>query len=103
MSRLFDALAERFDDLDELKDVANHGMASGFGGFIYYNEIRKFFFEHEDEIEDYLYDTYGDDLAESMARRHTTINELINYKVWAVVETWAFERINELEESLVTA
>ena len=98
MSRLFDALEKRFDDVDELKDIYNHGMASGFGGFIYYNEIRTFFFEHEDEIEDYLYDTYGDELTESIARRHTTVNEIINYKVWAAVETWVGTRLSELEE-----
>ena len=97
MSRLFDALENRFDDVDELKDIYNHGMASGFGGFIYCNEIRTFFFEHEDEIEDYLYNNYGDELAESIARRHTTVNGIINYKVWAAVETWVSTRLSELE------
>ena len=59
MSRLFDALEERFTDLDEIKDVANHGCSGGVGGFIYYNEVRTFFFKYEDEIEDYIENIYG--------------------------------------------
>ena len=59
MSRLTDALDERFDDLDEMKDVVNHGMDAGFGGFIYYGETREFFFKYEDEILEVIEDDEG--------------------------------------------
>ena len=98
MSRLFDALEERFTDVEEIKDVYNPGCAAGVGGFIYYTETRKFFFEHEDEIEQYLYDTYGDDLIKDLAKTNDSINQLINAMVWCVVETYCGTRLSDLED-----
>ena len=43
-------------DIDELKDIVNHGMSGGVSGFIYYHETRAIFDEHDDEIQDYLSD-----------------------------------------------
>ena len=54
--RLKLALDTRFDDLDEVKDVANHGCGGGVSGFIYYYETSKFFDDYEDEIEEILFD-----------------------------------------------
>ena len=96
MSRLTDALDERFDDLDEVKDVANHGCAAGVGGFIYYNETREFFLKYEAEIEETLEALMGDDWLEVLAKRSdrgagtsaTDITTLINKMVWAVVEDY---------------
>ena len=99
MSRLFDALEERFTDVDEIKDVYNYGCSAGVGGFIYYSEVREFFFEHEDEIEQYLYDTYGDDLIKDLAKTNQSINQLINAMVWCAVETYCGTRLADLEES----
>ena len=50
---MHDALTARFDDIDEIRDVANYGCAAGVSGFIYYHETEKFFDEYEDEIYDY--------------------------------------------------
>jgi hypothetical protein len=36
---MFDALAERFDDMDECKDVAEYGCSAGVSGFIYSTEL----------------------------------------------------------------
>mgnify|MGYP003150135714 FL=1 len=102
-SRLTDALNERFTDLDEIKDVANHGCDAGVSGFIYYNETRKFFFEHEDEIEeqmDWIYcgDNYINELTD---RDRCTVNQLINKIVWIIVENYCQDRVNQAEESVV--
>ena len=99
MSRLTDALDERFDDLDEIKDVAKYGCQAGVSGFIYYNETRKFFFEHEDEIEeqmDYIYfgDNYIKDITED---DNCTVNQLINKIVWVIVEDYCQKRLGTLE------
>ena len=99
MSRLTDALDERFDDLDEVKDVANHGCSGGVGGFIYYKETRKFFFEHEDEIEDqmdelYFGDNYINEITDGDGH---TINTLINKIVWIIVEDYCQTRLQTLE------
>ena len=95
MSRLTDALDERFDDLDEVKDVANYGCGAGVSGFIYYNETRKFFFEHEDEIEDQMDELYfGDNyINEITDGDNTTVNCLINKIVWIIVEDYCRTRL----------
>ncbi len=49
-------LDERFTDIDEVRDITNHGMAAGWGGFIYSSELYDFFEKYEDEIDDYLYE-----------------------------------------------
>ena len=101
MSRLFDALEERFTDLDEIKDVANYGCSAGVGGFIYYGEVRKFFFEYEDEIEDYIDEIYGvtDFISET---KPSSVNQMINDLVWFAVESWCSYKASEAEE-LATA
>ena len=97
MSRLTKALDERFDDLDEIKDVVNHGCAAGVGGFIYYYETRKFFFEHEDEIEDIMDEIYGSEYIKHLDDA-CTVNNLINNIVWIVVENYCISRLEEAEE-----
>ena len=95
MSRLTDALDERFDDLDEVKDVANHGCVAGVGGFIYYSETRAFFLEHEDEIEEKMDELYfGDNyLKEITDDDAITINGLMNKIVWIIVEDYCQTRL----------
>ena len=90
MSRLTDALDERFDDLDEVKDVANYGCAAGVGGFIYYNETLDFFSKHQEDIEDTLQVLIGDNYIEVLSRGKgvITMRELINKMVWVIVEDY---------------
>ena len=90
MSRLTDALDERFTDLDEVKDVANYGCAAGVGGFIYYNETLDFFSKHQEDIEDTLQVLIGDNYIEVLSRGKgvITMTELINKMVWVIVEDY---------------
>ena len=101
MSRLTDALNERFTDLDEVKDVAKHGCQAGVSGFIYYSETRAFFFEHEDEIEKWMDELYfGDNyLKEITDDDRCTVNQLINKIVWIIVENYCQNKLNQAEES----
>ena len=103
MSRLTDALDERFTDLDEIKDVANHGCSGGVGGFIYYSETRAFFLEHEDDIEDWMDELYfGDNYIKEITDDDSiTVNGLMNKIVWIVVETYCQDKLNQGEESAV--
>ena len=83
---MHDALAARFTDADEIKDVANYGCAGGVSGFIYYSETEKFFDEYEDEIYDYLNDAgYS---MKNFVDTGSTIATLKNEMVWCVVELW---------------
>ena len=95
MSRLTDALDERFDDLDEVKDVANYGCGAGVGGFIYYSETRAFFLEYEDEIEERMDEIYfGDNYIKEITDDDTiTVNGLINKIVWIIVEDYCQTRL----------
>ena len=104
MSRLTNALDERFTDLDEIKDVAKHGCEAGVSGFIYYNETRKFFFEHEDEIEEIMDEIYfGDNYLKQITDDDScTVNQLINKIVWIIVENYCQSKLEEAEE-LATA
>jgi len=70
---LTDVLAERFTDMDEVRDIANHGCAMGVSGFIYYHETTKFFHDYEDDIEDVCYDTLGDDFMSIVAKNTTSV------------------------------
>ena len=103
MSRLTDALDERFDDIEEVKDVYNHGCGGGVGGFIYYSETRAFFFEHEDEIEAYVSQIYGDEIFQEIAKTNTSINQMINQMVWMVVEDYCACRWGKHEAALAAA
>ena len=92
MSRLDSALAARFTDLDEIKDVANYGCAGGVSGFIYYHETSEFFDEHEDEIYDVLNDAgYS---MKNFVDTGSTITSLKNEMVWCVVEMYCHGVIN---------
>jgi len=99
MSRLTDALDERFDDLDEVKDVAKYGCEVGVSGFIYYYETRKFFFEHEDEIEEQMSDIYcGDNyIFEISHDENLSVNQLINKIVWIIVFNYCQDKSIKLD------
>jgi hypothetical protein len=85
---LTDVLAERFTDMDEVRDIANHGCAMGVSGFIYYHETTKFFHDYEDDIEDVCYDTLGDDFMSIVAKNTTSVQGMIQVMVWHVIETY---------------
>ena len=98
MSRLTNALDERFDDIDEVKDVANYGCAAGVSGFIYYNETLDFFSKHQEDIEDTLQVLIGDNYIEVLSRHHKdatnviTMSQLINKMVWVIVEDYCVSK-----------
>ena len=49
-TQLHYALSERFQDLDEIKDVAKYGCQGGVPKFIYHKEIQDFYFEYQHDI-----------------------------------------------------
>ena len=94
VSPMFDALAERFDDMDEIKDVAEYGCQAGVSDFIYSTELAEFFDKYEDEIEDEL-DTYGlkyQDLVDT--NEFYTMQECKEKAVWVVVEMYCHQRVD---------
>ena len=56
--------------IQQLKDITNHGIGGGFGGFIYYSETTSFFNENRKEIIELVKDmsfSLGDGMIEMVA------------------------------------
>ena len=87
MTRLNDALAARFTDADEIQDVAKYGCSGGVSGFIYHKEVREFFNEYEDDIENEIADL-GYDIKDLVDTETDSVMDLINKMVWIVVENY---------------
>ena len=100
-SRLTVALDERFEDITEIRDVANHGCSGGVNGFIYYHETRKFFNEYEEEIEQELEEIYGDYWFLEIAKFKAVANTITfkNLCVWMVVELYCQNKRDEDEDT----
>ena len=94
VSPMYDALAERFDDMDEIKDVAEYGCQAGVSDFIYSSELAEFFDKYEDEIETEL-DAHGltyTDLVDTSD--FWTLQECKEKAVWYTVEMYCMERVD---------
>jgi hypothetical protein len=87
-------LGEEFE-LDELRDIVNHGMSGGVSGFIYYHETTDKFDEHDDEIQDYLSDyCYDNGFGPAFAHFAPDAEDITQLKqklVWSYVELKAHE------------
>ena len=99
-NRLFDALEERFDDIEEVKDITRHGMSGGFSGFIYSSELHEFYDKYEDDIEDYLeyMEVKLHDLVDT--NEFYSIQELKEKSIWCCVEMWASNKLETFENQL---
>jgi hypothetical protein len=83
-------------ELDELRDIVDHGMLQGVPGFIYLSDILGKYTEHKNEITEYLNRFCLDNFNQSMHAyiaeqlsfddEHWTEQEFIQYAVWMYVE-----------------
>ena len=97
--RLKAALDERFDDIEECKDIQEHGCAScACLDFIYYYETRKFFNEYEEELEDYFYNMFGNDWMKQFVADKSVSDTATfkNYCVWMIIELYCLGRVDQL-------
>jgi len=85
------ALAFRFTDESEVRDVASYGCISGVSGFIYYRETIAFFNEHQSDIEQWLLDDHDFTLAD-FCKNVGDVDQLKNAMVWAAVDLYCQER-----------
>ena len=75
-------------DLEELRDIAEYGCASGCASeHIYYSETSEFYDKYEREINAYAEDCFGDDFLSIFAK--DDITALKNNIVWFFVESVA--------------
>ena len=101
---LTDALKERFDDIDEISDVARYGCSGGVPGFIYHIGCAEFFDAHEDSIEDVCYDMLGNDWMATLTKQAdiASILELKAAAVWFTVEAYCQAVMQDIEASMPT-
>jgi len=94
-------------ELDELRNIVNHGMRQGVSGFIYSSDLYDIFQEHESTITDYLDGFCEDNFNQSMwsyiAEQLSfddqlwTKQEFIEYAVLLYVELRADELVNDVD------
>ena len=97
-STLNETLEKRFDDMDEVSDIATHGINCGYSGFLYNYELNEFFNEFENEIENYYYEIFGDEwLKESGAADCDSMDSMRAHLVWGLVEMWCGNKVEEDE------
>ena len=76
----------------ELKEISEYGADQGVPGFTYYSETCEFFDEHEDEIEEYFDDHFGESIIKTAVDRgHEDIRAIKNFCAWAYLESIAHE------------
>ncbi len=75
-------------DLETLRDIAEHGCASGCAReHIYYSETSEFYDKYEDEINAYAKDVLGDEFLSMFAK--DSVLSMINNLVWFFIESIA--------------
>ena len=100
---LQETLARRFEDMDEVRDISNHGINCGYSGFLYTYEINAFFDEFESEIEEYMFDMVGDGWLVDIANKSSNMQDMINTVVWIVVESWCHNKVVQNFLGLIAA
>ena len=99
---LQETLEARFDDIDEIRDIVNHGIMGGFHGFIYTYELNEFFHEYEDDIEEYYWQIFGDNWISEFSQDITSLDEMRAKMVWGIVEMWCNDKMDEMDDEGLT-
>ena len=92
-------------DMDDLKEIANHGCGSGVCyEHIYYGDTVKFYEKHEGEILDYITDCYGNEfLVTTFENSEGCLDVYKNNITWCFIEMIAFQVTEDaLEEPELT-
>ena len=97
-SLAYDVIKDQYD-LDTLKEIAEHGCASGVAtNHIYYYQTVKFYDQYEEEIYEYIEDSVGIDyLIEVFKDSNACLMSYKNDVVWTYVELVAGQ-IVDIEE-----
>ncbi len=101
MTNAYDTILNTYD-LEQCKEIVNHGCQSGVcSEHIYYADTCRFFDTHEDEIIDYIGDNVGSEMNEQLWNDNScNIHGYKNDTVWYFIELVAMARVDyaELQE-----
>ena len=89
--RLRDVLEVYFADESKIRDVARYGCISGVSDFIYYHETIAFFNEHQNDIENWLFNEHDYRLID-FCKNVEDVDQLKNAMVWVTVDLYCQER-----------
>ena len=95
----FESIKEQYD-IDTLREIRDHGCASGVANnHIYYTQTVKFFDDNEDELIEYIADTLGGEINEELWNNNPcNITGYKNQIVWTYIETVANNLIEQYED-----
>ena len=95
----FDYIKEQYD-IDTLRDIRDHGCASGVANnHIYYTQTVKFFDDNEDELIEYIADTLGGEINEELWNNNPcNITGYKNDIVWTFIELVADILVQQYED-----
>ena len=98
----FDSIKESYD-LDTLREIVDHGCASGVAtNHIYYNQTVPFYDDNEEEIVEYISDNFGTEfLVELFKQNDANLDCYKNDVVWCFVELVASQLIDEFETTMI--
>ena len=100
MKSAFETIRETYD-IETLREIRDHGCASGVAhDHIYYAETCQFFEDHEDEIVEYIADALGGELNEELWINNPC--NLVGYKndsTWCFIELVAGQIVDEYEST----
>ena len=94
----FDSIKDQYD-IDTLREIFEHGCASGVANHhIYYYQTVEFFDNNEEEIVEYVSDNLGEDyLVECFKNNDADILSYKNDMCWTFVELAAMRLVDEFE------
>ena len=101
METAFDSVRDSYPDIETLREIRDHGCASGVAHqHIYYSDTIKFFDEYEDEIVEYIADTLGGEFNEQLwIDNPCNITGYKNDSAWCYVELVASQLVDEYEST----
>ena len=99
MPNAFDTILNTYD-LEQCKEIANHGCQSGVcSQHIYYVDTIEFFDTYTDEITEYIVDNIGvDHLSDTLKKNTGNLDMYKNDLAWTFIELVAMHRVDCAEE-----
>ena len=101
MENAFDSVRDSYPNIEDLREIVEHGCQSGCANqHIYYSETLSFFDNYEDEIIEYIADTLGGEFNEQLwIDNPCNITGYKNDTVWTYVELVAGQLVDEYEST----
>ena len=84
-------------NIEELKEIANHGCSTGVcSQHIYYGDTKRFYDQYEDEIVEYIESEYGTEfLVELFEKADASLTHYKNDVCWTFIEMIAMEAVED--------